>query len=163
MEPMTALAIGSSVLGFMGSMSAAKAAKREAALRARQLEAQKKQARLQALQEHNARLENLQAFIGMNNALAGSMGRDLGSDRSLNRLIQKAKEDTSVNVDRARVQLSMEQAQRSFAQNMAIQKGNNLARGYRYQALGSLMSGAYRASTLMSPSVAPRYDMGNIT
>ena len=41
-----ALAIGSTAISFMGSMSAARAAKREAALRARQLETQKKQARL---------------------------------------------------------------------------------------------------------------------
>ena len=37
MEPMTALAIGSSVVGFFGANSAAKAAKREAALQRRQL------------------------------------------------------------------------------------------------------------------------------
>mgnify|MGYP005749194207 CR=1 FL=1 len=53
-----ALAIGSTAVSFMGSMSAAKAAKREAAMRVRQIEMQKKQAKLQSLQEHNARLQN---------------------------------------------------------------------------------------------------------
>jgi hypothetical protein len=46
----------------------------------------------------------------------------------------------------------MEQGKLSFQRNMAIQKGNNLARGYRFQALGTLVSGAYKASTLMPPS-----------
>jgi len=154
-------AIASAALSFMGSMSAAKAAKREAALRARQIETQKKQARLQALQEHNTRLENLNAFLGINKAFAGTMGRDLGTDRSLKRLMEKAKENTAVDVNRARVQLSMEQAQRSFQQNMALEKGRNVARGYRYQALGSLVSAGFKAKSLMPPSSST--DMGNIT
>tara|TARA_A100000172_G_scaffold16143_1_gene8649 strand:+ start:130 stop:606 length:477 start_codon:yes stop_codon:yes gene_type:complete len=154
-------AIASAALSFMGSMSAAKAAKREAALRARQIETQKKQARLQALQEHNIRLENLNAFLGMNEAFSGTMGRDLGTDRSLKRLMEKAKENTAVDVNRARVQLSMEQAQRSFQQNMALEKGRNIARGYRYQALGSLVSAGYKASTLSTPSSST--NMGNVT
>ena len=88
----------------------------------------------------------------MNQAVAGTMGRDLGSDRSLKRLIERAKENTAIDANRARVQLAMEQGNRALAQNMAIQKGNNLARGYRFQALGTLVSGAYKASTLMPPS-----------
>ena len=143
-----ALAIGSTAISFMGSMSAAKAAKREAALRARQLETQKKQARLRALQEHNVRLNSLKTFIGMNQALSGTMGRDFGSDRSLKAIINRARRETSVSVDRARVQLAGEQAQRSFAQSMARMKGNNLARAYRYQAFGSVLRGAYQANRL---------------
>ncbi len=145
-----ALAIGSTAVSVMGSMSAARAAKREAALRARQLAVQKKQARLRALQEHNVRMNNLKTFIGMNQALSGTIGRDIGSDRSLKAIIDKAKRETSVSVDRARVQLAGEQAQRSFAQRMATMKGNNLARAYRFQAFGTLMRGAYQADRLSS-------------
>jgi len=143
-----ALAIGSTAFSVMGSMSAAKAAKREAALRARQLETQKKQAKLRALQEHNIRMNNLKTFIGMNQALAGTMGRDIGSDRSLKAIIDRARKETSVSVDRARLQLAGEQAQRSFAQSMATMKGNNLARAYRYQAFGSVLRGAYQANRI---------------
>lgn len=155
------LALASTAISFMGSMSAAKAAKREAAMRARQIEQQKKAAQLTALQEHNARLNNLQTFLGTNEALAGVMGRDLGSDRSLKSLIEKAKRDTQTDANRARVQLAMEQGKLSFQRNMAIQKGKNLARGYRFQALGTLVSGAYKASTLMPPSTSN--DMGSVT
>ena len=144
-----ALALGSTALSVMGSMSASRAAKREAAMRARQIEQQKKAAQLTALQEHNARLNNLQTFLGTNEALAGVMGRDIGSDRSLKTLIEKAKRDSQTDANRARVQLAMEQGKLSFQRNMAIQKGNNLARGYRFQALGTLVSGAYKASTLV--------------
>lgn len=150
MEPTTALAIGSTIFQFMGSRSASKAAKREAALRARQIETQKKQAQLQALQEHNIRMSNLNTFIGTNRSLAGVLGRDIGSDRSLSRIIDKARKETSTEVARASVQLLGEQANRSLAQSMAIMKGNNLARAYRYQAFGSLLKGFSTASDLTS-------------
>lgn len=153
-----ALAIGSTALSFMGSMSAAKAAKREAAMRARQIQQQKQAAQLTALQEHNNRLSNLQVFLGTNEALAGTMGRDLGSDRSLKALIEKAKKDVQTDADRARVQFAMEQGKLSFQQNMALEKGKNLARGYRFQAIGTLLSGAYKTSQLTTPSaVKPTY------
>ena len=143
-----ALAIASTAISVFGAMSAAKAAKREAAMRARMLENQKKQAKLRAIQEHNSRMGNLSTFIGINQALAGTMGRALGSDRSLDAIIKKAKTETSVSVDRARVQLAGEQAQRTFAQRMAVMKGNNLARAYRYQAFGTIIRGAYRVDRL---------------
>ena len=122
-----ALAIASTAFSFMGSMSAAKAAKREAAMRRRQLQVQKEQAELKALQEHNIRMANLKTFIGMNQALSGVLGRDLGSDRSLKAILNKAKRETSVDVARANVQLLGEQAQRSFSQRMAKEKGINMA------------------------------------
>tara|TARA_Y100001972_G_scaffold121680_1_gene166087 strand:- start:1562 stop:2035 length:474 start_codon:yes stop_codon:yes gene_type:complete len=145
-----ALAIASTAFSVMGSMNAAKAAKREAAMRARQLETQKKQAELKAIQEHNIRMANLSTFIGANEALAGTMGRDLGSDRSLKAIIKKAQRETSVDVARANVQLLGEQAQRTLAQRIATEKGNNMARAYRYQAFGTIIKGAYQADRLSS-------------
>ena len=93
-------------------------------------------------------MNNLKTFIGMNQALSGTIGRDIGSDRSLKAIIDKAKRETSVSVDRARVQLAGEQAQRSFSQRMATMKGNNLARAYRYQAFGTIIRGAYQVDRL---------------
>ena len=157
-------AIASAAISFMGSMSAAKAAKREAAMRARQIEIQKKQAKLQSLQEHNARLQNLQAFIGMNQAVAGTMGRDLGSDRSLKRLIQRAKENTAIDADRARVQELATIGKLSQAQQIAGERGRNRARAFRYQAFGSLIGGAMKAAPLMgsapTASVTPQSSLG---
>ena len=71
-----ALAIGSTAISFFGSMSAAKAAKREAALQRRQLQRQIEGAQLASLQDHNNRMANLQVFLGTNDALSGiSKGR----------------------------------------------------------------------------------------
>jgi len=149
MEPMTALAIGSSVLGFFGSMSAAKAAKREAALQRRQLQAQMEGAQLAALQEHNARMKNLQVFLGTNRALGGISGRAIGVDRSFKAIQEKAKREMATETDRAFVDALQTQAYLSLGKTIASERGRNLARAYRYQAFGTLFSGAMKAQSLM--------------
>jgi len=158
MEPMTALAIGSSVLGFFGSMSAAKAAKREAALQRRQLQAQMEGAQLAALQEHNARMKNLQVFLGTNRALGGISGRAIGVDRSFKAIQEKAKREMATETDRAFVDALQTQAYLSLGKTIAAERGRNLARAYRYQAFGSLFSGAMKAQPLMSGTTGqPNY------
>ena len=143
------LAIASTALSFMGSMSAAKAAKREAALQQRQLEAEKKMSRLRALQEHNIRLANLQTFLNTNQAIAGVSGRDISQDRSLKALQDKAKREMATEVGRARVQELATIGKLSQAQQIAGERGRNRARAFRYQAFGSLIGGAMKAAPLM--------------
>lgn len=159
-----ALAVASTALSFMGSMSAAKAAKREAALQKRQLESEKKMSQLRALQEHNIRLTNLQTFLNTNQAIAGVSGRDISQDRSLKALQDKAKSEMATEVGRARVQELATVAKISSAQQMATERGRNRARAFRYQAFGTLISGAMKAQPLMgsapTASVTPQSSLG---
>ncbi len=143
------LAIASTALSFMGSMSAAKAAKREAALQRRQLQRQIEGAQLASLQDHNARMKNLQVFLGTNDALSGISGRDMGTDRSYKAIQERAKREMATETDRKFVQSLNEQARLSLAQTVAMEKGRNLSRAYRYQAFGTLFSGAMKAQPLM--------------
>ena len=148
----------------MGSMSAAKAAKREAALQQRQLEAEKKMSRLRALQEHNIRLANLQTFLNTNQAIAGVSGRDISQDRSLKALQEKAKREMATEVGRARVQELATIGKLSQAQQIAGERGRNRARAFRYQAFGTLIGGAMKAAPLMgsapTTSVTPPSSLG---
>ena len=52
MDPFVALAIGSTIVSFLGQRDAGKAAKREAALKRRQLQQQIEGASLAVLQDH---------------------------------------------------------------------------------------------------------------
>ena len=144
------LAVASAAIGFMGSMSAAKAAKREAALQRRQLQQQIEGAQLAALQDHNTRMKNLQVFLGTNVALSGISGRD--QDRSFKRIQESAKTQAATETDRKFLQSLNEQARLSLAQTVATEKGRNLSRAYRYQAFGTLFSGAMKAQPLMPNS-----------
>ena len=147
-----ALAIGSTAIFFMGSMNAAKAAKREAALQRRQLQNQIEGAQLAAIQDHNARMKNLQIFQATNESLVGVSGRDMGSDRSFKAIQQKAERELATETDRKFLQTLEKVGQLSLSQSIASEKGRNLSRAYKYQAFGTLFSGAMKAQPLMAGS-----------
>ena len=150
-----ALAIGSTAISFFGSMSAAKAAKREAALQARMIKQEKQRAALRALQEHNARLTGYKSALGTNIAISGVSGRDISQDRSLKAIQNKFKQEMATETDRAFLQNLSEQAKLSSQQSMALEKGRNLSKAYQYQAFGTLFSGAMQTSKLMGTSTIP--------
>ena len=149
-----ALAIGSTAVSFMGSMNAARAAKREAALQRRQLQNQIEGAQLAAIQDHNARMKNLQIFQATNESLVGVSGRDMGSDRSFKAIQEKAKRETRTETDRKFLQTLEQVGQLSLSQSIATEKGRNLSRAYKYQAFGTLFSGAMKAQPLMPSTPA---------
>ena len=155
-----ALAIGSTAISFMGSMNAARAAKREAALQRRQLQNQIEGAQLAAIQDHNARMKNLQIFQNTNESLAGVSGRDMGSDRSFKAIQEKAKREMATETDRKFLQTLEQVGQLSLSQSIATEKGRNLSRAYKYQAFGTLFSGAMKAQPLMSNTVSPMRGTG---
>jgi|9_EtaG_2_1085328.scaffolds.fasta_scaffold09270_2 hypothetical protein len=147
-----ALAIASTAVGFFGAMSAARAAKRQAALQARMIKQEKQRAALRALQEHNARLTGYKSALGTNIAIAGVSGRAISQDRSLKAIQNKFKKEMATETDRAFLQNLSEQAKLSSQQSMALEKGRNLSKAYQYQAFGTLFSGAMKAQPLMGSS-----------
>tara|TARA_E500000318_G_scaffold101531_1_gene105082 strand:+ start:1674 stop:2123 length:450 start_codon:yes stop_codon:yes gene_type:complete len=144
-----ALAVASAGISFMGSMQASRAAKAEGALTARNIKEQAKIRRLQALQEHNDIMANLQTFKAQNAAIAGTTGRDMGSDRSYKALLKNAEQNTKTLAARSNYQNLAEQSKYSQQALMAVTKANNLSKAYRYKAFGSLIGGAYKASTMV--------------
>ena len=138
--------IAAAVVQGVGYMSAAKGAKAEGALTVRNLKSQAKYRQLQGLQEHNQIMAQLQTFKDTNQSLAGVMGRDEGSDRSLKRLREKAKENNATTIARANVQLGADLSKFSQQQQMATLKAKNLSRAYRYKMFSSFASAGYQAS-----------------
>ena len=127
-DPYLILAGVSALTSFSGSRSAAKAAQREAKIQQRQLKAEKEMSKLRALQEHNIRLSNLQTFLNTNQAIAGISGRDIGSDRSLKAIQEKAKRDVGTDAGRARLQELVTLGKLSEAQQLAGERGRNRAK-----------------------------------
>ena len=141
-----ALAIGSSLVTASGYRQAARAAKMEGALTARNIETQAKIRRLQAIQEHNSIMENLESFKDTNAAISGVLGRDMGSDRSLKAIIKKADKDNIQAIQRANYQSLAEVSKLAQQREMTKLKASNLSKAYRLKAFGSLVSGGYQAS-----------------
>ena len=144
-----ALAIGSAFVTAKGYDEASRAARMEGALTARNIKTQAKIRRLQALQEHNDIMQNLQAFKNANAAIAGVSGRDMGSDRSYKAILEKAKKDNQTLAQRSNYQNLAEQSKYSQQAVMAVTKANNISRAYRYKAFGTLLTAGLRASTMI--------------
>jgi len=132
--------VAGAVVSAYGSIQAGKAQRAEAQARKAQLLEQKKDAEVSAMQEHNIRMDNLNAVLGLNESLAGVMGRDSGSDRSLKAIKNKMKSEANTTENRARLQYLSEQSQRSMGMQIEDMRGKNAMRAARINAVSSLLS-----------------------
>ena len=101
------------------------------------------------MQEHNDIIVNLQTFKSQNAAVSVTTGRDMGSDRSYKALLKNAEQNTRTLAQRSNYQNLAEQSKYSQQALMAVTKANNLSKAYRYKAFGTLISGAYKTSTMI--------------
>lgn len=144
------LAIASTAVSVYGSMQSANAAKAQGRLQARQFANQAKNISFTALQQHNGRMRTLKTFININESILGTSGRDM--DRSYKAIIARAKADARTDITRMRIDTAMKTGQASLQGSMAMLQAQNRANAYRFQALGSIMSGATKAYPLLPNS-----------
>jgi hypothetical protein len=130
--------VAGAVISGYGAMQAGKARAAEARAEAAQLEEQKKDAKVTAMQEHNIRMQNLNVMLGVNASLAGVMGRD--EDRSLAAIKQKILKEATTLEDRSRLQYLSDQNQRSMSIQIAGMRASNARRAGTISAIGSLLS-----------------------
>ncbi|BAQ88151.1 hypothetical protein [uncultured Mediterranean phage uvMED] len=156
--------IASAVFQAYGAIQAGKARKAEARMQRMQIEEQKKDAELIALQQGNARRRNLQDFLALNESITGVSGRDL-SDRSLRALQERAVKESDETEDRARLQFLSEQRQRDLGIAVANMRGRNamnsalisatsslLTAGYKYQQVAPKGGATFKPLNVSSPS-----------
>ena len=136
--------IASAVFQAYGAIQAGKARKAEARMQRMQIEEQKKDAELIALQQGNARRRNLQDFLALNESITGVSGRDL-SDRSLRALQERAVKESDETEDRARLQFLTEQRQRDLGSAVANMRGRNAMRSALISATSSLLTAGYKS------------------
>tara|TARA_R110000782_G_scaffold62886_4_gene129035 strand:- start:734 stop:1237 length:504 start_codon:yes stop_codon:yes gene_type:complete len=148
--------VAGAVVSAYGSIQAGKAKRAEAQARKAQLLEQKKDAEVVSMQEHNIRMANLNLGLGINDAIAGVMGRDMGSDRSLKAIKNKMKSEADTTENRARLQYLSEQSQRSMGMQIEDMRGKNAMRAARISAVSSLLSAGNQYSQISSgPSASP--------
>lgn len=135
--------IASAVFQAYGAIQAGKARKAEARMQRMQIEEQKKDAELIALQQGNARRRNLQDFLALNESITGVSGRDL-SDRSLRALQERAVKESDETEDRARLQFLSEQRQRDLGIAVARMRGRNAMNSALISATSSLLTAGYK-------------------
>ena len=140
--------VTSAVVRVYESMQAGKAQRAEEREIQERLEELKIDAQVTAMQEHNIRLANLQSIMDINESVAGVMGRDSGSDRSLRKIKEKAQTEYSTEESRARLQFLREQSQRSMSIKIAGMQGRNAMRAARISAFSSLLTAGHQYSKI---------------
>ena len=138
--------VAGAVVSAYGAMQAGKARAAEARAQAAQLEEQKKDAKVTAMQEHNIRMANLQNFMNVNAAIQGVMGRD--EDRSLKAIRERAKREFDVEEGRQRLQFLSGQSKRSMGIQTANLRASNARSAARIQAVGSLLNAGNQYSKI---------------
>ena len=149
MVALTTAALGisavSGIAGFGAGKKAAKAAKREAARQAFEIELQRFQVRELATQQHLNRTEQYTQTASQNRAAAAYMGR---SDRSIQALRNREARLYGRDVDRIRTQERQEIAN-LYKQARAVRAGGVAqAKSIKAQTYGSLLSTAITAAAI---------------
>ena len=138
--------VAGAVVSAYGAMQAGKARAAEARAQAAQLEEQKKDAKVTAMQEHNIRMANLQNFMNVNAAIQGVMGRD--EDRSLKAIREKAMSEAETAEGRARLQYIAEQSQRNMSIQISNMQARNARRAGTISAVSSLLTAGHQYSKI---------------
>jgi len=138
--------VAGAVVSAYGAMQAGKARAAEARAQAAQLEEQKKDAELTAMQEHNIRMSNLQTLLNVNSSIQGVMGRD--EDRSLKAIKEKAVSEAETAEGRARLQYIAEQSQRSMSIQISNMQARNARRAGTISAVSSLLTAGNQYSKI---------------
>ena len=148
MEP-TTIALGlsaiSGIAGFSSGKKAKRAAQREAARQAREIELQRFQVREIATQQHLNRTEQYAQTASQNRAAAAYMGR---SDRSIEALRRREATLYGRDVDRIRTQEEQEVANLYKEASAVRARGRAQAKSIKAQTYGSLLSTAITAAAI---------------
>lgn len=111
-----------------------KSAKAEGRMAQRRLEAQAAQARLQGIEQHNARMRNLDVALSTNESMRGFLNRD---DRSLDAINARLKKDAGTDAVRIASNTLQEAGNLMFAGSIARARGQNKATASLYDGISS--------------------------
>lgn len=121
-------------LTAFSTLDSMRSASRQAALIEQQAKADAANARLRGLETHNARLRNLDVALSTNNAIAGFTGR---SDRSIDAINRRLREDASTDVARNAQNTIANIAASNLEANVARMRGQNKQRAILLDGLSS--------------------------
>ena len=147
------MALPTILLGISAGLSAysaiqgGRAAKQAAAFDAAQLEKQKKQVALEAIQRENDRMEQFESATASNIAWFAFSGRDM-SDRSVKAFLDKQKDVAYSDVKRSNYQATAETARLGDQQRQRLYEGRQAQKASYIKAATSIASGWYKYETV---------------
>jgi len=134
----TAVSAGGTILGGIG-------AKQEAELTAFNIETQKRENKVLAMQQARARREEYDLATASNVAAFAAAGRDVGTDRSVQAFLEKQKEIIAQDLGRIDQQAQFEGSRINLAAMTERRRGRNALYASLFSAVGTAGEGLYRA------------------
>lgn len=133
--------LASSVVSASGQAAAGRAAEEEARLTAFNIQTEKELNKVQAMQTAELRREEYDMATSANLAAFAAMGRDIGSDRSVQAFLERQKEILGRDIGRIQTQTQFENVAADMRANIERLRGANARRAANIQAAGTLFKG----------------------
>jgi len=133
------------VLSAGGQLLSGIGAKQEAELEAFNVETEKRQNQVTAMQQARARMEEYDLATSSNIAAFSAAGRDITTDRSVEAFLEKQKEVAAQDIGRIARQTSVEDLRADMMAMAAKRRGRNALYASLFNAAGTVGEGLYRA------------------
>lgn len=134
----TIVSAGGTILGGIG-------AKQEADLTAFNIETEKRQNQVAAMQQARARRDEYDLATSSNIAAFSAAGRDITTDRSVQAFLEKQKEVAAQDIGRIATQTNVEDLRSDMMAMAARRQGRNALYASLFNAAGTVGEGLYRA------------------
>lgn len=148
MDPITMALIGSTAMSAFGQIAAGKARQETSKLNAFNVETDEIRNKIQTLQNSRNRREQYIANSSTNNTMFSAMGRDIGSDRSVEAFLKKQKE--TIGEDLYNIAYMGEAKSAKLKQQATAERieGRAAMQSATIGALTTLASGYYEYETI---------------
>lgn len=133
--------LASAGVAAAGQAAAGRAAEEEAKLTAFNIGTEKEMNKIQAMQAAQARREEYDLATSTNIAAFAAMGRDIGSDRSVQAFLERQKEILGQDIGRIQTQTQFENLSADMRANIERLRGANGRRAANIRAAGTLIKG----------------------
>ena len=144
MDPFTIAMLVSSGVSAVGQISAGMAAQQEAQLNAFQMQTQKKENQVTAMQQARARREEYDLATSANIAAFAAQGRDIGADRSVEAFLRRQEEVVGQDIGRIARQTRAEDLRADMMAMAERRRGRNALYSSLFSAVGTMAEAGYK-------------------
>ena len=155
------LALAGTAVSVLGTVMAGKAQQEEAKLNAFQMQTQKKENQVTAMQQARARREEYDLATSANLAAFAAQGRDIGADRSVEAFLRRQEEIAGQDLGRIARQTRAEDLRADMMAMAEKRRGRNALYSSLFSAVGTMAEAGYQYQKVKIPTTGKRLGGGD--
>lgn len=149
-----------SAISAVGQVAAGMGAQQEAQLNAFQMQTQKKENQVTAMQQARARREEYDLATSANLAAFAAQGRDIGADRSVEAFLRRQEQIAGQDLGRIARQTRAEDLRADMMAMAEKRRGRNALYSSLFSAVGTMAEAGYQYQKVKIPTTGKRLDGG---